>query len=96
MRVKCLAQEHNISLSIINYFVSITISLTNLVFVLILHSSEAPVVPVRKLSLEIVLTPAHLWHNTISFTQEMRWLRTFARKNFPHTDFFKTLTDGRK
>ena len=23
-------------------------------------------------------------------------LRTFAPKNFPHTDFFKTLTDGRK
>ena len=24
------------------------------------------------------------------------FLRTFAPKNFPHTDFFKTLTDGRK
>ena len=23
-------------------------------------------------------------------------LRTFAPKNFPHTDFFKTLTNGRK
>ena len=23
-------------------------------------------------------------------------LRTFAPKNFPHTDFFKTLSDGRK
>ena len=23
-------------------------------------------------------------------------LRTFAPKNFPRTDFFKTLTDGRK
>ena len=27
---------------------------------------------------------------------EVRTLRTFAPKNFPHTDFFKTLTDGRK
>ena len=24
------------------------------------------------------------------------YLRTFAPKNFPRTDFFKTLTDGRK
>ena len=24
------------------------------------------------------------------------FLRTFAPKNFPHTDFFKTLTAGRK
>ena len=27
---------------------------------------------------------------------QLSMLRTFAPKNFPHTDFFKTLTDGRK
>ena len=29
----------------------------------------------------------------VSFKEHFR---TFAPKNFPHTDFFKTLTDGRK
>ena len=28
--------------------------------------------------------------------KQLEELRTFAPKNFPHTDIFKTLTDGRK
>ena len=32
----------------------------------------------------------------IDWNFNLTHLRTFAPKNFPHTDFFKTLTDGRK
>ena len=44
----------------------------------------------------IQLSPHCPKMNKKSMWEVKKILRTFAPKNFPHTDFFKTLTNGRK
>ena len=44
----------------------------------------------------LCITMAEALRGTLHALRDVAALRTFAPKNFPRTDFFKTLTVGRK